>query len=66
MTDIVSNTRKSAAIESARGYIGSINTQIISNDLDMEDSIIKDGTYSVDELNVEFLIKYYLKKYIYF
>ena len=52
LTKVVSNAKKSAAIESANGYVDSINTQIISSELSTSSKNINDGTYNINDLDI--------------
>lgn len=45
LVGVVETSRKSAKENSAKGYINSVNDQIVSNEFDEETSTIKDGTY---------------------
>lgn len=45
LVDVIETSRKSAKENSAKGYINSVNDQIVSNEFDEETSTIKDGTY---------------------
>ena len=45
LVGVVETSRKSAKENSAKGYINSVNDQIVSNEFDEETTTIKDGTY---------------------
>ena len=48
---VIEKARKGAAESSALGYIDAVEKQIMINEVDTSSSPIKDGTYSVEELN---------------
>ena len=52
LTKVVDNARLNAAIQSANGYVDSINTQIISSELSTSSKNINDGTYNISDLDV--------------
>ena len=52
LTKVVDSARLNAAIQSANGYIDSINTQIISSELSTSSKNINNGTYNISELDV--------------
>ncbi len=51
---VIKKTKVNASIESANGYIKSINTQIVSSDLRSSKNHIKNGTYNVDDLEIDY------------
>ena len=48
---VIEKAKKGAAESSALGYIDAVEKQIMINEVDTSSSPIKDGTYSVEELN---------------
>ena len=48
---VIEKARKGSAESSALGYIDAVEKQIMINEVDTSNSSIKDGTYSVEELN---------------
>ena len=53
--NVINDAKKQAAKDSAYGYMDAVEKYIISSEL--EDKSIKDGTYSVEELNKKISVK---------
>ena len=53
LANIIEKARVNASVQSANGYIESINTQIISSELNVKDRFLN-GTYSVDDIKVNY------------
>lgn len=52
LTGFIDKTKEQSALESARGYIKTINMSLISNDSSMSDDIIKNGIYYTKDISV--------------
>lgn len=50
LVGVVETSRKSAKENSAKGYINSVNDQIVSNEFNEDTTVIKDGTYYTQTL----------------